>query len=80
MFSDALHYIISLSLKLEDNEFLLSFESLMEDEFGLANELALLAFNIRMEVCAVLDFFFSFLMKYEEKRALYNFLEFKTKR
>ncbi len=52
----------------------------MEDEFGLANELALLAFNIRMEVCAVLDFFFSFLMKYEEKRTLYNFLEFKTKR
>jgi hypothetical protein len=28
----------------------------------------LLAFNIRMEVCAVLDFFFSFLMKYEEKK------------
>jgi hypothetical protein len=68
LFTDALHYIISLSLKLEDNE------------FGLANELALLAFNIRMEVCVVLDFFFSFLMKYEEKRTLYNFLEFKTKR
>jgi hypothetical protein len=58
LFSDALHYIISLSLKLEDNEFLLSFESLMEDEFGLANELALLTFNIRTEVCGVLDFSF----------------------
>ncbi len=67
MLSDALHYIISLSLKLEDNEFLLSFESLMKDESGLANELALLASNIRMEVCGVLDFFFSFLMKYKEK-------------
>jgi hypothetical protein len=69
-----------MSLKLEDNEFLLSFESLMEDEFGLANELALLASNIRMEVCGLLDFFFSFLMKYEEKRTFYNFLEFKTRR
>jgi hypothetical protein len=46
-----------LSLKLENNELLLSFESLMEDEFGLANELALLAFNIRMEVCGVLNYF-----------------------
>jgi len=80
LLSDALHYIISLSLKPEDNEFLLSFESLMEDEFGLANELALLTFNIRMEVCGVLDFFFSFLMKYEEKKTLYNFLEFKTRK
>jgi hypothetical protein len=67
LFIDALHYIISLSLKLEDNE------------FGLANELALLASNVRMEVCGVLDFFFSFLMKYEEKRTFYNFLEFKTR-
>jgi hypothetical protein len=39
----------------------------MEDEFGLANELALLASNIRMEVCGVQNSFFSFLMKYEEK-------------
>jgi hypothetical protein len=69
-----------LSLKLKDNEFLFSFESLMEDEFGLVNELALLVSNIKMEVCGVLDFFFSFLMKYEEKRTLYNFLEFKTRR
>ncbi len=52
----------------------------MEDEFGLVNELALLVSNIKMEVCGVLDFFFSFLMKYEEKRTLYNFLEFKTRR
>jgi hypothetical protein len=64
-----------LSLKLEDSELLLSFESLMEDEFGLANELALLAFNIRMEVCGVLNSFFSFLMTYKEKRNK-NFLGF----
>jgi len=57
-----------LSLKLDDNELLLSFESLIEDEFGLANELAMLAFNIRMKVCGVLNSFFSFLMKYKEKR------------
>jgi hypothetical protein len=64
-----------LSLKLEDNELLLSFESLMEDEFGLANELALLAFNIRMDVCGVLNFLLSFLMKYKEK-IIDNFLGF----
>jgi hypothetical protein len=62
------HSIISLSLKLDDNELLLSFESLIEEEFGLTNELAMLAFNIRMEVCNVLNSFFSFLMKYKEKR------------
>jgi hypothetical protein len=56
------HYIISLNLKLENNE-LLSFESLMEDEFGLANELALLTFNIRMDVCGLLNSFFSLLTK-----------------
>jgi len=47
-----------LSLKLKDNEPFFFFESLMEDEFGLANELALIAFNIRMEVCGVLNFSF----------------------
>ncbi len=70
MFSDALHSTIFLSLKLkENNELLPSFQSLMEDEFNLANELTLLASNIRKEVCDVLNFFLSFLRKYKEKKA-----------
>jgi len=40
----------------------------MEDEFGFANELTLLASNIRKEVCGVLIFFLSVLRKYEEKK------------
>jgi hypothetical protein len=41
----------------------------MEDEYGLTNELALLPSNIKNQVYGVLDFFLSFLMKYEEKKA-----------
>jgi hypothetical protein len=41
----------------------------MENEFGLVNELALLASNIKKEVCSVLKIFLSFLRKYEEKKA-----------
>jgi hypothetical protein len=39
----------------------------MEDKPSLAEELALLACNIRKEVCVVLDSFLSFLRTYEEK-------------
>jgi hypothetical protein len=57
-----------LSLKLkENNELLPSFQSLMKNEYGLVNELTLLASNIRKEVCGVLIFFLSFLKKYEKK-------------
>jgi hypothetical protein len=46
-----------LNLKLkENNELLPSFESIMGDESGLANELVLLAYNIQKEVCCVLSF------------------------
>jgi hypothetical protein len=47
LFNDVLHFTISLSLKPKaDNELLPYLESLMEYEFGLANELVLLAFNV----------------------------------
>jgi len=59
-----------MSLKLKkENKFILSFESLMEDDSIISNELFLLAFNIRKEVINVLDFFLSFLKKYENKKA-----------
>jgi hypothetical protein len=60
LFNDVLHFAISLNLKLkEDNQVLFSFESLMEDEYILVNEFVLLVFNIRKDVCGVLDFFLS---------------------
>jgi len=58
LLGDALHCIISMSLKLkEENKIILSFESLMEDDSIISNELFLLAFNIRREVINVLDLF-----------------------
>jgi hypothetical protein len=70
LLNDALHCANFLSLKLkENNELLPSFQSLVEDKSSLANELTLLASNIRKEVCDVLNFFLSFLRKYEEKKA-----------
>jgi hypothetical protein len=70
LLNDALHFAISLSLKLlKNNEVQHSFDNLMEDEYGLANELALLSSNIKNQVYGVLDFFLSFLMKYEEKQS-----------
>jgi hypothetical protein len=42
---------------------------LIDDDFRIAFELSLFASNIRREVCGVLDFFLSFLRKFEEKKA-----------
>ncbi len=70
LLTNALNSMISLSLKLKRIvKFLPSFENLMEDEANLAKELALLASNIRKEVCGVLYSFLSFLKKYEENKA-----------
>jgi hypothetical protein len=55
---------MSLRIK-EENQILLSFKTLMDDDSTIAIELALMASNIRNEVCGVLDFFLSFLTKYE---------------
>ncbi len=70
LFSDALHFVISMNLKLkEENKIIPSFESLMEDDSIISNELSLLAFNIRREVINVLNSFLSFLKKYENRKA-----------
>jgi hypothetical protein len=59
-----------MSLKLEaKNKIILSFESVMEDDSIIFVELSLLASNIRREVINVLDFFLSFLKKYEKKKS-----------
>jgi hypothetical protein len=41
----------------------------MENDFVIVDELALLVFNIRKEVCGVLDFFLSFKKEHENKNA-----------
>jgi hypothetical protein len=41
----------------------------MDDDLVVVDELALLVFNIRKEVCGVLDSFLSFLKKYESRKA-----------
>jgi hypothetical protein len=58
---------MSLKLK-EENKIILSFESLMEDDSIIYDELSLLTFNIRREVINVLDSFLSFFKKYENKK------------
>jgi hypothetical protein len=69
LLSDALHSAMSMSLKLkEENQIVLSFESLMEGDSIIVSELALLVFNIRKEVCGVFNSFLSFLTKYKNKK------------
>jgi len=58
---------MSLKLK-EENQVLPSFESLMDDDSIVNDELFLLAFNIRNEVINMLDFFLSFLKVYDERK------------
>ncbi len=67
---------ICMSLKLrEENQVLLSFESLMDDDSVVNAELSLLASNTRKEVMNVLEFFLSFLKVYD-KRKSHNVISF----
>jgi hypothetical protein len=58
---------MSLKLK-EENQILPSFESLMDDDSIVSDELSLLTSNIRREVINVLDFFLSFLSIYDKRK------------
>jgi hypothetical protein len=61
LFIHGFHYAISLSLKLkEDNEIVTSFDSLMEDDLVVIGELVVVTSNIRIEICGVFEFFLSF--------------------
>jgi hypothetical protein len=58
-----------MSFKLKgENKIIPSFESIMEGNSIISNELSLLAFNIRREVINVLDSFLSFLKKYKNRK------------
>jgi hypothetical protein len=52
----------------EDDEIVQNLDHFMDDDFTLILKLFLFAFNIKKEVCGVLDIFLSFLKKYEEKK------------
>ncbi len=58
---------MNLKLK-EENQVFLSFEILVDDDSIIANLLALMASNIKREICGVLDSFLSFLTKYKNEK------------
>ncbi len=62
-----MHYTLQfMSLRhKEENQVVLSFETLMDDNSIVANELVLITSNIKREVCGVLNSFLSLLTKYD---------------
>jgi hypothetical protein len=67
-FNDALHFTITMCLKLREIfEILAALDNLMDDDSMVVFELALLISNIKKEACNILEFFFSSLRKYEKK-------------
>jgi hypothetical protein len=68
LFFYALHVTITMALKLkEEFEMPPILANLMDDDMALALELSTLASDVRKQVCNVLDFFLSFLMKYGKR-------------
>jgi hypothetical protein len=65
---------MSLKLK-EENQVVPSFESLMDDNSIVSDDLSLLASNIKREVINVLDFFLSFSKVYDKRKA-HNMISF----
>ncbi len=62
LLSDALHFVIFMNLKLKkEHEVVLSFDSLMEDDYGVVDDLTLLSSNIKGEFYGILYSFLSFL-------------------
>jgi hypothetical protein len=63
-----LHAKIIIVLKLKEKYGMTpSMTNLMEDDIVLGLELSMLTFNIRKQVCDVLNGFISFLRKYQKK-------------
>jgi hypothetical protein len=70
LLSDALNNAITMSSKLREFVGIIhNLDQFMNDDFGIILELCLFAFNIKKEVCGVLDSFLSFLENYEERKA-----------
>jgi hypothetical protein len=56
-----------MSLKFKDEIDFATFDNLMEKDGNIVYQLSCLTLNIEKEVVQVLDFFLSFLKKYEER-------------
>jgi len=69
LLSDALNSAISMSLKFREEIDLATFDNTIEEDGNVAYELSCLASNIQKEIIQVLDSFFSFLKKNEERKA-----------
>jgi hypothetical protein len=68
LFFDALHAKIIMALKLNKKYGMTpSMTNLMEDDIVVGLELSMLIFNIRKQLCDVLNGFISFLTKYIKK-------------
>ncbi len=67
--SDALNIAISMSLKFNIEINFATFDNLMEENANVVFELSCLAFNIKKEFATVLDFFLSFLRKFEKTKS-----------
>jgi hypothetical protein len=66
---DALNVIITMSLKLKkESKISLNLQDLIDNDSVVAQELSLLAFNIKREICGVLYGFLSLFKKYEENK------------
>jgi hypothetical protein len=69
LLGDALNNAITMSSKLkEDVGIVQNLDHFMNDDFEITFELSLFAFNIKKEVCGVLDSFLSFLENYEKRK------------
>jgi len=76
LLNDALHYAIFHEFETEGRkQNISSFESLMENDSIIFNELSLMASNMKRKVINVLDSFFSFLKKYENRKT-HNMISF----
>jgi len=69
LLNDTLNSTISMNLKFKDEIDYATFNNLMEDDGNVVYKLSCLTSNIKKEVIQVLDFFLSFLKKYEERKA-----------
>ncbi len=66
----ALNFFITWSLKMKEEARIQTNFDLLMDDGRVTLELYLLASNIKKEVVAILDFFFTFLQSYEEKKLI----------
>jgi hypothetical protein len=69
LLNDALSFAISMSVKFKDEIDFATFDNLMPENGNVVYELSCLTSNVMKEVVQVLNFFLSFLKKYEKRKA-----------